>query len=264
MYVFKIILLFLFSFHVCANNLERYLLSTFEIEKLIQKELSSDILKLPPGTHHSLLKFNTYDLNFNQKMFCLNLRVSEKVEPGELYLVSIKENCEESLMAKNKLWKSPYYNFEISLEGNKFYLLMDDKKIKFSLINKKELKNTKFSSHVAQNSFGSVEIGLSQGGITPMKIKDGEICKQVNDDCEIVFAKCDQCLGGSYYFKNNSCTKAYSKVCGINNCGVRGEVACLRGSVSTGLKDYCIQDSPIGFCSDGSRVACVNETLICE
>ena len=264
MHVFKIILLFLFSLNLYANNLERHLLSTFEIEKLIQKELSSDILNLPPGTHHSLLKFKTYDLNFNQKMFCLNIRVSEKLEPGELYLVSVNGDCEETLMTKHKLWKSPYYNFEISLEGNKFYLLLDNKKIKFNIINNKELRKSKFSSHIPQNSFGAIEIGLSQGGDAFIKIEDGEICKQVNDSCEIVFDKCDQCIGGSYYFKNSLCTKAYSKVCGVNNCGVRGEVACLRGSVSTGLKDYCIQDSPIGFCSDGSRVACVNETLICE
>jgi hypothetical protein len=264
MYVFKIIFLFIISFNLLGAELEQRLLSTFSYKVLLDKELSSDELNLPPGTHHALISFKVYDENFNALSYCLNIKAKEKVEPGELYLVKSNESCEKTLLNSDKVWRSSYYNFEARFRNNNFYLQVDEKKYLVKLVNIKSLKKEKFSSHIAQNQYGAVEIGIGTQGSSLPQIQDGEICRQVNDDCKIVFDKCDLCTGGSYYFKNNKCTKFYSKVCGINTCGVRGEVACLRGSISTGLSDYCIQDSPLGFCHDGSRVACVNNTLICE
>jgi hypothetical protein len=263
MHVFKIILLFIiFSNHSFA--LSKFLLSTFDYKVKIENNLNSDELKLPPKTYHHLVSFYAYTQDFKEKIYCLNIFTKDKLEPGLLYLTETDENCERSLMSEKKLWESVYYNYEINFNSNKLYLKIDKTEFDISLINNKKMFHQKFSSHTAKNSFGSVMLGLGKVGKERVKIKDGEICRQVNNDCSISLDQCDQCQGGSYYFKNSQCQKIYSKACGINPCGKRGEVACLRGYLASGIKDYCIQDSPVGFCFDGSRVACVNETLICE
>jgi len=271
MHVFRIVLSFiLLSFHAFASfSLEEYLLSTYHSSIITTGAVNTDEPKLAPNIYLSLIQFDTYTNSFQKSSLCLNIKTKDKLDQGFLYLVQKKEApCSESLLDEEVLWKKKYYNFSIKLNRSYFVMKIDDKTYKLSFINVKNKNHQRGSSHIAKNKYGSTMISInsvqnSHPEVT-LSLKDGEICRLVDDNCKVIFDKCDQCDNSSYYFKNNTCRSKNSKICGIDLCGQRGEVACLRGHEATKMSQYCIQDSPVGFCHGDLRVACINGILICE
>jgi uncharacterized protein YlbG (UPF0298 family) len=99
--------------------------------------------------------------------------------------------------------------------------------------------------------------------------RTSKICHFVNDQCdELLPFKCDECRYGWYEVEGDKCPTMNTKYCGVNNCGSKGNPACLRGtSYLTGqkIKRGCYINSKSVFCNDGLLVTCGdNNVLICD
>lgn len=240
------------------------LMSTYHIEVLNSSLVGKSIEGLPPGTLHNVITFKTYSGGFFTKEYCLNIQAVKDNEPGELFIVEKESDCEASLMNGKKIFQLAFYNFQLELK-EKFVLIKADKeRLQIPLINKKYLENKKFTSHIASNSYGSFEISTGLGGKKREWLSAGSICYQTDDECNVIKDNCQKCPYGTYYIKNNACAKSMTKVCGIDQCGTQNNYACIRGPLASEIKEYCLPDSPYGFCHEGLRVSCVNKVLICE
>lgn len=233
---------------------EDELYATFEVGELNPHIVGEDSLELAPGTWHPAMRLAAYANDFERIDYCLLVKAPFELEPGKIKFVraaSLEEECSEFLFEKPVSKVKEFYNISIDYDLDKLSIKLDQEEYEYSFFNLRE---------------GVVDISLQGGDSSPGRalLQDGEVCLKVENDCSRSKDLCGRCEGGSYYVKNSSCTTAYSKVCGRDNCGEKGEPACIRGHISTGVMDYCIQDSPVGFCSEGSRVGCVNGSLVCE
>lgn len=240
------------------------LFSSIQVRVINPSLIYSDIEGLPPSTTHNILEFRTYSGAFFIKKYCLGITIADKNEPNELFVYETKDNCSSPSLIEKKLFQKDFYNLHIKYQINLTELKIDQSKVKIPVLNHNYRVQKIFSHHETINQYGSFDLSIGLGGEKQEKVNQGEVCFQVDDDCQEIKDNCDLCPVGTYYIKANRCSKKYNRVCGIDNCGVRGNYACIRGHIASEVIDYCIQDSPMGFCSDGSRVACVNGILICE
>lgn len=229
------------------------LFSVYQVGEINPAVINNEGLDLPPGVWSPAARFSVLANDFERIDYCLVLKAPFKLEPGQLKFVAAGEqSCGERLFAEPLAGPKSFYNISARLEEAKFTLRVDQEKRVYRFVNMED---------------GDVRIApdVESQTLSPAKLlRDGEACFTVADDCSATEDRCGRCEGGSYYIKNSACQSAYSKVCGRDTCGQKGAYACIRGHVSTGVKDYCIQDSPVGFCSGNNRVGCVNGTLICE
>lgn len=88
--------------------------------------------------------------------------------------------------------------------------------------------------------------------------KKQRFCHQFDMNCkEVMPFNCDSCKYGWYEVVGKGCPNGSPKVCGISQCGQRGEPACPRG-YSIGSKNES------GFCERGlKQIYDENEILIC-
>ncbi|MCO4752958.1 MAG: hypothetical protein KC478_00680 [Bacteriovoracaceae bacterium] len=237
-----------------SSYLHDKFLSVYEVIELNERLVNANELKLAPGAWHSAMRLKARVNNFKTIDYCLLVKTPYEVEPGELKFVQAASDtkCSEYFFSPAIAQALSFYNLKINYADYALSLRLDKKSYDYKFKN--------IQSKALEISLGSLEY---QG--TPDRVlADGVICKKVEDDCSVSLDQCNLCENGHYYVKNGHCSSSYSKVCGIDNCGAKGEPACIRGEVATGVKDYCIQDSPVGFCSGSARVACVNKLLICE
>jgi hypothetical protein len=98
-------------------------------------------------------------------------------------------------------------------------------------------------------------------------IPSGEICQQVNDQCEVVGdVTCDRCKTPSFPVISSKCQKIFSRVCGPIRCGSRGAPACIRGFnyLHQPIDSGCFKGSPAGLCEDGLHTFCdESRVLVC-
>lgn len=230
------------------------LFSVYKVSEINGNFVGAEKIMAAPGTWSSALRLHTRVNDFQRLDYCLLVKAPYRLEPGELKFViaeSFAKECSEYLFSKPASRTVKFYNLSIAPGADELRIKADDREFQYRFINQ---------------SGWSLQISTpaEEGKRERRFLKEGEFCFKVANDCSVSADQCDLCEGGSYYVKNNSCLSAYSKVCGQDKCGLKGEPACIRGQVSTGVKDYCIQDSPVGFCSGNARVACVNGLLICE
>ncbi|MBC77201.1 MAG: hypothetical protein CME64_14415 [Halobacteriovoraceae bacterium] len=235
------------------SYLQEALTSVFIVTDVNGRLVNASEMDMAPGTWHTAMKLSTRINNFKIKDYCLMVKTPYELEPGKMKFVSLdsESKCSDAIFKEPVDQEFEFYNLMIKLKDNHLTLEFDKNKIEFSFFNIK--------SNAVELSMESADKGRQL-----QILKDGDVCRQVADDCTVVKDECDRCENGSYYLKNSSCLSSYSKVCGVDNCGLKNNPACIRGEVSTGVKDYCIQDSPVGFCIGDARVGCVNKTLICE
>lgn len=238
-----------------ASFFSSELVSTYHIGEINENLVNEENIKAPPGTWQAALRLSAYANMFERVDYCLLVKIPYKLEPGKIKFVrskTLEKTCSEQLFAPQDSAEVEFYNLYIDYNQNELVLKVDQ-----------HVHRYKFSNMSQGSLLVSNDNGATSSGAVSL-LKDGEVCRQVNSDCASGVDRCDDCENGSYYIKDNSCAQAYTKICGVDNCGKKGEPACVRGQVSTGVKDYCIQDSPVGFCSGKNRVACVNGKLICE
>lgn len=240
------------------------LLASFEVRVINPSLINKDIENLPPDTTHNVIEFKTYSGSFFSKTICFSIQMAKVNEPHQLTFYESLDACESVIQAKKILFKDSFYNMNIQYEELSMKIKYDKKLINIPFYNFKAHEEKLFASHKSKNKYGSFEISVGLGGKKTDLIKEGDICYQLDEDCNVSVDNCEKCPVGTYYIKNSKCSRALTKVCGIDRCGEKGQAACVRGKIASGIEDYCIQDSPYGFCANDLRVACVNNKLICE
>lgn len=236
----------------------------------------SQILE-PKGTWQPILEVSFLDLNFNQVSDCLFYKVPHLGSDGVLKVISNPSGAtciniigEEEYTEMNGIINFGYeYDPSLNTKNN-LTLKIDTLRFKYNFLN---MNNSKTGTSLLSSSVGISKIlgakitsDISYN-IQSIKHKNGKICFDVNNACEVVIPNtCDQCLFGSFKTVSSSCVTQHRRVCGVDMCGRKGFPACLRGFLASriDLDKYCINDSPVGICQKGLRVICENNTLMCE
>ncbi len=239
--------------------------AAYKVEKINENYESLSDIQEPKGTIQPLLRIHYYQSDFKGISDCLFYRVST-LNDGAVSIVENPQNldCNELFLKKPYAVKSSIHNFGIKLEGQSLMLRMDEENIQYDLLN-----IPKPTIRTVLKSSSDISIEFAAPILTKAKtvlLKEGDICKKVEDDCSVTFDRCSSCEGASYFLVNSKCSQGYSRICGIDRCGEKNEVACIRGVETSGMDMgfYCVNDSPVGFCQEGLRVICLNGTLYCE
>lgn len=257
----SIALLFLALFTGCEFQekepqafFKRELFSVFKVSGINEAIVGKSSFELAPGSWHSAMRLSARVNGFEVVDYCLLVKVPYELDPGQIKFVKAHEAqkpCSEYLFEKPVSEIRDFYNLLVEYDKAKLVIKLDKENHVYEFLN---LANM------------SLRYSVSASAALPAQalLKEGHVCYQVNDDCTSSEDRCSQCEGGSYLVKNSACATAYSKVCGVDECGQKNRPACIRGHMASGVMDYCIQDSPVGFCSGDNRVACVNGLLTCE
>jgi hypothetical protein len=173
-------------------------------------------------------------------------------------------DCKDLLLVRPYAKKEKIRNFGIILKDDILKLRIDEDNIEYKLFN---ISKPRIEKVLNPSSEVSIQFASPVQTKTIVSyLKNGTICKKVEDDCSVSLDECNSCTGASYFLINSKCSHGYSRVCGIDHCGSRNEPACIRGVETSGIDMdfYCVNDSPVGFCNEGLRVICLNGTLYCE
>ncbi len=255
MYVLSIVL-YLFSLNTFATS-ESIIEDRWRGALFIQanKNFKQDILvKEPRGTRQHILSVTYLDKGFNKVKDCLVYDVPKKREASTLSIITVisKESCVDNLFSKVSFKWDQIFNFTYSINDTKLELKMDDIVKIFNLYNL-TLRSKGMLISFVDSDDGEV-------------LKSGDICFDVSDKCNVLMPdQCILCPGGIQPAIASSCQSKTRKYCSDKVCGTRGELACVRGFVASGYQgDYCLNDSPIGYCSGRLRVVCIDGVLRCR
>lgn len=239
-------------------------------------EEDTPIIK-PKGTWQAIMKVNFLDQNFNEVSDCLFYKVPSDDNEGILKVVPNRSNmpCKEIIGEEEYTSIDGIINFgyETSLDINSkinLILKIDTHRLKYNFLNISDQKQQTelLSSSVLKSKHTGILISSDVNyKVRHQKHSDGKICFDVNSECSVtVKNSCHRCKYGHYKTISSACKSQYRKICGQTQCGTKGNPACLRGYLLSGIesRNYCINDSPVGICQKGLHVICENGTLICE
>lgn len=229
----------------------------FGIDKVLafnDKLIQNKKILHPKGTTQYLFTVAFYDQNFKLNYDCAYYKVPIENEDAILIVHKnlLNPKC-PTFPKETNLIKQKVKNFTFAIntpENHAELKYQNEKNIKL-VFPKKPIKLT---SNILESSESDNDL-----------LSDYTICEQVDDECRIIMSNCIKCKNSFFPIVNSKCISNYSKMCGRINCGEIGEPACIRGFVTSKVNsEYCINDSPVGFCNPGLRVICVNETLVCR
>lgn len=269
------ILIVIFLLFSCTNSTREFLevknalfvrwSGAIEVTQLNPHLKKKEKIITPVATIQHLFSLGFLDVNFNKNYDCVYYEILSK-DVGNLIFTKNKTNATCPLYPKEEtvIFKSLVKNFIFNFENQTL-----------TIANDKDQFILKLNERIKTNSFGAHSRNVPLIVTSPIKTKniskaqeliaDGEICQKIGDECLIEFSKCDLCQNGFYPIIDNACPKSYTKICGNNDCGKLNMPACIRGYISTKFQlNYCINDSPIGFCDKEYRVMCINNRLICR
>ncbi len=263
MYAIKIILWTIFTLgssygvDLSTDKLQKRWISAISIDKN-PNYVKDELITVPENTFQKIIQINFLDNNFNLHRDCLIYYIPSKKGSGKLKVVSLSvgQKCEEVFMAEPVWEHERIYNFAYGLKENKLILKIDSELIEFSLLNMKYSKSTKYNLRVSL--FDSKRKGIS--------LEEGDICFDIDDKCLVTKSNiCDLCPGAVMPVIGSQCQKTTRKYCLTKVCGEQHGPACIRGFKATQYNEnYCIMDSPIGFCQKPYRVVCVDGELLCR
>lgn len=211
------------------------------------------------------------DESFAALKDCLLFQKNPTTKSSRLYFreVAIGEECLTSKFVKNNFVFENVYNLALDFSKAErlitFYIDTLDLKIK--LFNIRENKKYELlNSSALETQVPGVRISFTPKSENSKKLEINEICFDVDDNCNVTVNKdCSLCPNGAYDVIASGCGQYYRSYCGDRDCGAKGEPACVRGRSASNFKlNYCIPDSPIGFCEKPNRVFCENGELICN
>lgn len=247
--------------------------STIRINQVNEHFSNKKIISEPKGTWQVLMGVEYIsDINLDSSFDCLLYKIGKNT--GTLKVVNNKKfgDCNNTIFEEG-IEIENISNVSFDLKRNLIISGIKNNKeikMKFRFLNRlsdKKILTKKYSSSELRRLIPGALIQSSERiqGKEFIPIEDGKFCHNLNDNCtDEIINSCDQCSSGWYPIINSACKKKYSKVCGRNVCGQKGEAACIRGYEWIEYdEDYCINDSPIGFCNKGLRVICDKKKLIC-
>lgn len=204
----------------------------------------------PVGTSLLVMEVSLNAQNFRPLKDCVFYQVPKAEQTGTLYTVqtSVENDCEDFLLDFSGLKKEGIFNFAFEVKKKAFRFYLDDKTLTFSFPKKK----TVLVSTLKDES--------------QYKLKNEQICYRVDDNCSVTQSnQCHLCPKSFLNIVDSNCPSDYSKICVDHGCGDLNQPACIRGRAASGFKlNYCLPDSPIGFCRPGLRVICEAERLVCK
>lgn len=204
----------------------------------------------PVGTNLKILEVYINGANFKPLKDCVFYQVPNAKKTGVLYLhrLQINEDCNDYILNMETEKKQEIYNFAFELKENKLQLFIDSQTLEFPTQKKSifEVSTTNI--------------------ISRFELKNQDHCYQVDDKCKVVMKnRCDLCPKSFINVIETNCQTDYSKICVDHSCGNKNQPACIRGWKASQLKlDFCIADSPVGFCNPGLRVFCEAGRLVCK
>ncbi len=233
----------------------------YEVERLhggieLNKKI---ILDGPKSTFLPILRLKSYN-----KDFCLIFQKESLIKVVE---IESFESCDGSFL-KNHLAQITNIhhvtlelkNFELSLK-----IVVGDirREFNFKFYNVKKSKSEfkRFDKLEKVGAYSSLYIA----GLPKRKgLVDGTICHDFNEKCEESIAyTCNQCYSGWFEISGGKCHKKHSKICGINQCGLKDNFACPKGLDPEG-SDLCSDPKKYGFCDQDLKVECSeNKYLKC-
>ncbi len=239
------ILIYLFSFQIKAENIS-------SLENVVA------YVKGPVKLNHR------YDMSFSGYVLVGEFYVQERVkfifksclylEKKDSFLIlkesktEFRKNCDSTFDVKKFKTIAEFYNFEVSIHDDIIKFDIDKRTIEIKL---------------EKNKYAFLKQSVSKD---LNKLKNGEYCFQVDDQCNIQIPNlCSLCPFASYPIINSNCKKKASMKCGNIQCGHKNAPACITGWAASDYQlDFCINDSPLGYCKKGLRVFCENNELICR
>ena len=203
----------------------------------------------------------------------------EGIKHLKLYFTSTEE--------KNLIQKTKYKPFHLYLTASKtgerevlielpLFNILKSKTINPNRLGKRNFEYKKYDEPWKRQMFPGMQV--YSGDFNPVKSKnavklnyaEGRIkyCYKVNSECkaEVEF-ECELCENSFYSVVDFNCKGGGSKLCGISNCGSRGQPACPRGSSysDAGSNLNCYKGSKAGICNLGLETYCdENKILVCR
>jgi hypothetical protein len=225
----------------------------------------------PKGTYQSIFEIEFVDKNFNKSYDCIQFYIPKKDFDGELSIVPNPkhEDCSKLITSQSYAKIKEIKNFGFEIDSDVLKLKVDEFRFEYKLLNfLKQIKPTLLDSSIIPSTLDGILIAsnISYSKQNPL-IKDGSICYDIDDECnELLTNKCSDCKGGFFEVIASKCGVKRKRVCGVNKCGEKNQYACFRGYLASGIdpKNYCIADSPVGFCNENLKVVCINNVLMCE
>lgn len=232
------------------------------------KSLSDQELREPKKTWLNIAQIDFLDRDFNSHTDCVLYKTPGKGQSGELKVTPKYRSgsCKEVFFNPFIGRIGTIKKFGFHFEKNRLTLMFDLFNYDIEFLNLK-LKRDFSLSQVRKVQKKDDEVLVSLMELTRgRQLKNDEICYQVDDNCQATLSDtCFLCPNFVMAIKDGHCSDKYSKVCSNKKCGVRGHYACIRGEKFLGkLEDYCIVDSPIGYCLKPYRVFCENKRLVCR
>jgi hypothetical protein len=235
-----------------------------------------EAIKEPAGSWQALFQVSFIDQEFHEVSDCVIYKIPTQNEFGILKVVAnpANKNCLEFLHEKPYVQKESIVNlgheyFPNLGSAKNLILKIDQLRFEYEFLN---LKSTEKITDILSHSRSQYktphfmitsEISYRANTFVP---KVASKCLVLNDDCEVKEDHCDMCEKGSFPVVATACPKTYERLCGPDACGEKDQPACIRGYMSSGIDPslYCINDSPVGFCSVGLQVVCMNGMLMCQ
>lgn len=256
MYAHRVVTLIIFILLniTYAQSIPKYWQSVFKVNKLTKANWGS-LIERPVGGTIEVAELYFYDSNFEVSKDCLFVKVPGNKFSGTLSIVnaSVNEKCSHLKFNKNKReLLNGFYNISLSYRNEIFSVKYDThtENIYFPNLDKRN-KGLKFSS-------------LKYEKVKNSSLK-GKVCFQLDSQCKEIVNNCDMCPTSITPVFASNCPQPLKKYCSISTCGKVGGHACVRGRKSSGFTgDYCINDSPVAYCTPPARVVCINQELVCR
>lgn len=273
MHALKIIFILLFcqsSFaKMTVDDLRLRFVGTYKVD-LNENFNSGQLVDEPKGARVILAELEFLNKEFNRQRDCIAYKVPTAKKSGELLFIRGEQgsDCKQRVLSPPYFSLKDIYNLSMNLTLRELVFKIDTKKLTLDFFNLR-LKDLK--THEAYNfKVPGVEVSfVERVNLKNSELLDLEICQDVSSDCSREEKNlCHLCPnnGVSYMVYASSCkANPIRRYCGKVDCGEPGNPACIRGRRAVGYTgDYCIADSPLGFCKPPARVICLNGELYCE
>lgn len=233
------------------------------------------VIVKPKDSWQTLFSVVYTDIELQQMKDCVFYRVPG-VEAGMLKIrtISASDSCDKHILQPGDKEWGDVRSLQFSSSSDKLLLSMsfpDYRSEKWNVLVQNQFKKPipkMLSSSVDAKSSRIILLAPKKDltrKIEATSLKNGQICHNINEDCEEVRpSTCHQCSEG-WYEVPNGCLRG-PKYCGRQACGKKNQPACRRGMVWQKKDEAfeCRMDSSFAYCAKGLQVHCAGKLAYCR
>lgn len=227
------------------------------LDSEIQKEKSMEINR-PSSSYRTLVKWKNV-----QKTACLIYKIPSPKTAGILYFRDFdKKECSLGSLENSDVLFSDLKSLEVRD-------IKLDRNPSFEIKIKGPQKDKIFRVHLPFYTSTHARwkgIEIFEPREKRDTIPDGEICVSYDKNCrEIVEKSCERCSSKTFSpFSNLNCPSKVYGICGLDQCGGKGQYACLKMNALV-PKLECEDVEKHFFCQHGSTLECTTQgKVICR